>query len=40
VRGYSVITAFNELKNKEVFLRVTGREVPGNEMQEIQKVIT
>ena len=30
VRGYAVLTAFNEIKEKEIHFRVSGVELPGS----------
>jgi hypothetical protein len=39
VRGYAVLTAFNELREKTLQLRVRGVEMPGNYVDEIGKVL-
>ena len=40
VRGYAVLTAFNELKEKALHLKVHGVEIPGTYTNDIEKVLT
>ena len=39
VRGYAVLTVFNELKEKSLILKVRGFEMPGNYVDDIGKVL-
>ena len=39
VRGYAVLTAFNELKEKDLQMKVRGVEVPAGYGDEVKKTL-
>jgi hypothetical protein len=40
VRGYAVLTAFNQIKDKEIHFRVSGVELPGAHADEVRSHLT